>query len=584
MGLSSEAVLAEVRLLVTAAGIPQSELARLSGVSQSVISRIATGRSKRVNSATLKKLGDAIEHDFLEADGDRLLRSSLDWALRHIKKQRDTDLLPRPFEFRSLEQAWPSVRVALAAIDLSEYVPSEPRHFLVPKQANGLALRRITQLDPIDALLYAAIVYEARELIEEARAPRNVACSWRLNTPLEELGFVSRDEAVLFTSGRDEFESATRKLALQGENALVLEADISDFYNQISHEVLRRSLEDVGVSPDRAANLTRILRGISGGRDRGIPVGPHPSALLAECMLIGVDRFLTRKGARFTRFNDDFRIFCSSEQEARLWLHALAHHLTLSYGLSLNEKTELRASSNLLVEASIDYGDRPDPRRAKRGRNLGPHKRSFERMAQDEFRELSVLTPLPRIRAERLFNSAPGGSLDKLLLAKGENWSRYAPVLGEFVRYLMRSPRGKSPKNIGRRLIKLGSDSELSHLPFVKLWVAQAITTVFADELEQEADEFCGFVESAGEAGLGLRPTAQLAANRGYREWVRSYSKRWSSRSTWERRALLHAAKSLSLGERTEWEEEALRVGLVEATLARSYLSGQEPQESEFED
>ena len=88
MGLSSEAVLAEVRLLVTAAGIPQSELARLSGVSQSVISRIATGRSKRVNSATLKKLGDAIEHDFLEADGDRLLRSSLDWALRHIKKQR----------------------------------------------------------------------------------------------------------------------------------------------------------------------------------------------------------------------------------------------------------------------------------------------------------------------------------------------------------------------------------------------------------------------------------------------------------------------------------------------------------------
>ena len=111
---------------------------------------------------------------------DTVSRNALEWSLAHIERFGDTDFFPVPFEFEAIRHCWGRIRDELLLVDLDVYRPRSPRRLAVPKPGGGF--RIVAQLDPLDAILYTAIVYEASGQVEAWRVPadRMVACSYRI--------------------------------------------------------------------------------------------------------------------------------------------------------------------------------------------------------------------------------------------------------------------------------------------------------------------------------------------------------------------------------------------------------------------
>ena len=111
---------------------------------------------------------------------DTLTQQALNWALTHIRRFGDTDILPGAFEFAAVAHAWTWLRIELESRDLAIYGLRPHRYLLVPKPGGGF--RVVVQLDPLDTIVYTALVYEMAELIERHRIPaaQRVACSYRI--------------------------------------------------------------------------------------------------------------------------------------------------------------------------------------------------------------------------------------------------------------------------------------------------------------------------------------------------------------------------------------------------------------------
>jgi hypothetical protein len=48
----------------------------------------------------------------------KLEPARLDWALEHVKRFDDTDVLPLPFEYSAIEHAWPEIKAYLSSQDV----------------------------------------------------------------------------------------------------------------------------------------------------------------------------------------------------------------------------------------------------------------------------------------------------------------------------------------------------------------------------------------------------------------------------------------------------------------------------------
>jgi len=111
---------------------------------------------------------------------DQLSPTGLEWASAHIARFGDTDIFPYPFEFEAIKHSWHQFRDELSKASLAEYRTRASRQILVPKSRTGY--RAAVQLDPLDALVYAALIYESAAKVEKYRVPasRDIACSFRL--------------------------------------------------------------------------------------------------------------------------------------------------------------------------------------------------------------------------------------------------------------------------------------------------------------------------------------------------------------------------------------------------------------------
>ena len=112
-------------------------------------------------------------------------------------------------------------------LDLDKHSPRAYRRMLVPKPGGGF--RAAVQLDPLDALVYTALIYEEAERIEKYRVPasRRVACSFRVGLD---------PDGGFFAPGNGESDFHVRSQELVGSRKYrhVLLADIADFYNQVA--------------------------------------------------------------------------------------------------------------------------------------------------------------------------------------------------------------------------------------------------------------------------------------------------------------------------------------------------------------
>jgi hypothetical protein len=98
-------------------------------------------------------------------------------------------------------------------------------------------------------------------------------------------------------------------------------------YNAFAVHRIPNGLEDAGVATLRARNLEKFLLQLNASQSQGVPVGPLPSAIVAELCMNDVDTLLLKKGAPHVRFVDDFRVFCKTRGEAIQILHDLTEYL-----------------------------------------------------------------------------------------------------------------------------------------------------------------------------------------------------------------------------------------------------------------
>ncbi|MCH7495763.1 MAG: RNA-directed DNA polymerase [Candidatus Marinimicrobia bacterium] len=134
---------------------------------------------------------------------------------------------------------------------------------------------------------------------------------------------------------------------------LILHADIASFFPSISSYQLRVMFERLGINGDMAGHLTNFVT-----IDDSLPLGLHPSPMLANIVCLDLDEKLSKVAAEgecvYTRYADDITIsgrttvpkkeiiktildeegFCLSERKFRITKPGQAHYVT---GLSVSD-------------------------------------------------------------------------------------------------------------------------------------------------------------------------------------------------------------------------------------------------------
>jgi hypothetical protein len=87
---------------------------------------------------------------------NKIAKTHIRWAMKHIAKEGDTDIISTPFEHRLIRKNKEEVISALSNIDISNHEWKDIRRFVAQKDA--VSFRRVCQLDPIDAILFAALI------------------------------------------------------------------------------------------------------------------------------------------------------------------------------------------------------------------------------------------------------------------------------------------------------------------------------------------------------------------------------------------------------------------------------------------
>lgn len=510
---------------------------------------------------------------------DQLRPESIEWAITHIRRHGDTDLLPVPFEYEAIRHAWPRIKAHVEGIDLATYETRAPRRYLVPKQTFGF--RVAVQLDPIDTLVYTALAYECAQAVENFRIPkeRQVACSYR---------FAANDRGDMFekSNGWDDFKAASQTHASSGAYKKVIVADIADFYNHISHHRVRNALELAGVSAERATNVERLLMNFTGGQSRGLPVGPSASVIFSEACLGDVDAFLMRKGHIHTRYVDDFRIFCKDEDTAWRALHDLTEYLYTAHRLTLqSSKTRLLDVHEFFTRELQDPEAVEEASREQKLERLsemvgiyGPSEEEIDsytdQLVKDNIQELfdecledeeSLYLGLAKYLLRR------GTELRLGILRESvyENFSALIPVMREVAQYLIATTSQPYASEIALRTFAGLDDSVHRELQFANEWAcAIALNRMQLDcdpTVLAEIEVSCGL--------LGVRWRALVAKALSQTDWVRERKENWQAATPWDRRAIIWAATALSPDERNYWLKrvqgslDILDSAIAEATL-----------------
>jgi hypothetical protein len=205
--------------------------------------------------------------------------------------------------------------------------PAGPRFESAPKPNGGL--RWLTRLDPAGDAEYRAAVRPLAGRIERALGPevfairlRSVPGGWR---------------PAPWAPARAAWQRTLRRVIGEAARATTFAvADVQDCYGSMSSETIAALL-----GPE-AAPAIRFLRRVHEQGVRGLPIGPEPSAVLANAVLAEMDGAIRRAGARHLRWVDDVFLW-GTRADVRRALGELDDALSRT-GLALHpEKTRVLA-------------------------------------------------------------------------------------------------------------------------------------------------------------------------------------------------------------------------------------------------
>lgn len=213
--------------------------------------------------------------------------------------------------------------------------------------------RVVTKIHPFWNIYLNGLAIAIAEVLEPLRDER--AHSYRL---------LPSGGEQLFEPDRSwrAFKQATVQHAVKvGEEAVVVQTDISSFYEHVSHHFLENFINDLGGDCEVvAAQVNALLGHFSAKRSFGLPVGGQAARILAELFLSYVDNALSAAGINWHRYVDDYVLIASNTADAYRALGTLAQAL-LDYGLSINKsKTVFLSSKHYQDYVRAQLGDNDD--------------------------------------------------------------------------------------------------------------------------------------------------------------------------------------------------------------------------------
>lgn len=285
-------------------------------------------------------------------------------AAREIGKSGDNDTLPYDPDARFIKESAEGIANLcrslfdhIAAIDTDDNAKGFlnglelfSERLLAPAGAHGF--RIVTKIHPFWSVYLNGLGIAIGEAVEATRGDR--VFSYRISD--EEDRFFDPSK-----SWRSYKQNTVERLANEEDNVVVVQTDISSFYERIYHHRLESLLTELLGRDGRVPmQIDRMLARMSAGRSFGLPVGGQCSRILAEVMMMPIDETLTQEGVDWYRYVDDFTLICSSHQAAYSALSILSHALA-DYGLSLNRtKTTILSGRHYVEYVRAQLGEGAD--------------------------------------------------------------------------------------------------------------------------------------------------------------------------------------------------------------------------------
>lgn len=507
-----------------------------------------------------------------------LTEESLDWAISHLSRYGDTDLFPIPFEFDLFENKWSEIKNEIKKLDISNYQWKASRQIIVQK--DEVAFRKTVQLDPLDSIMFAAIMFHIGKKIESIRVKRaaGVVFSYRFSPN-------RRGRLYLTDKGWEQFWAKSKLIASQKKYVVV--SDITDFYNQIYHHEIENQLQSANVEQVYIKAIKNLLGSVTEKVSRGIPVGPHPAHLLAELAMAPIDERMVNSRFQFCRYVDDMHVFVDSRKEAQIALSELTKSVDTFQKLTLNRsKTKvisseefISISEKMLINNPINEAE-DNILKIIRDASENPYatvnlnhlpKEAIKILDKEHI--ISVLNSYVssedidfiRFRwfIRRLTQvGAPGGV--EFLVDKADI---LAPALSEIVRYIG-STKQKfkgSWEDIGENFLKLLDDDVVKTSEYMQMMIVSAFDAV--PELNH-IGILTGRFDSVGP--WCRREIVLAAASSRFPSWIRDQKEKFSGADDWMRRAILFSVRCLPDDERKFWLKKtgpSLR-GITEMMIA----------------
>jgi hypothetical protein len=497
-----------------------------------------------------------------------LSEQSLDWALEHILNYGDTDIFPEAFEFVALKYDWQEVKAWIRSVDILEWNVRPYRRCLAPKHRFGFRIS--TQLDPLDILVFTALIHEVGAKLESSRvsAAENIVHSYRFEPKPDGRMF---SEQFTYQS----FQEESHQICEAVEPTHVVIADIADFFPRLYTHRIDNALDSaLGIGHMHAVALKQLLGLWAGSYSYGIPVGSAASRLIAETTIADIDQLLLSEGARYVRFSDDFRFFCGSEAEAYRFLALIARVLIENHGLTLQQsKTrivpidrfreiylrehqarEVETLSNQFYTLLGRIGIK-DIYETINYNNLSPSDKALidqlnlRQLLSEQLSEEEPDLSLLRFLLRRMSQLEDAGAVDLI----ADNIARLAPVVREAIRFFVKlsSLTDAAKHDVGRRLLDVYSDKEasISHIEYGRMFLLRPFA------LQSGWDSSNTLVQLYNESIDDFsRRELLLAMGHGKMDcWLRARKQSLPEMPPWIRRAFIRAASCLPSDEYKHW-------------------------------
>ncbi len=520
----------------------------------------------------------------------KLKENHLEWALKHLQKYSHSDFYPRMFEFAAISHNWQQVKGFILSLNLDDYCPKSPMINLAQKP-NG-TFRIAHQLDPVDSIIYTAIVRELCETVENYRIPepKKIACSYRIKPDLEG-SFFGKE------TGWDIFISRCDELARKYEYGYVVVADITDFYNQVYTHRIRNLIEEAGKGTldEQARVIEKFLFSLTKETSRGIPVGPAPSIILAELIMASIDNKILTYTDDFVRYVDDIRIFFANREDAVFVLHELTEYLYSYHRLVFSgEKTDVypmrtfrkKFLKNEEKEENATKMAKADEMAREKINELtqyiGPYdgfdydeeyEKALAEIMQEKNIELlsntyyelfkkAISHPVDFILIRHILRKAARYRIRKIISLVLDNFESMLPVIREVVIYLNVVTNDDIASAHKKKFESILSGHYM-RMPFVNLWVSHLLQNKHFSKINLPANY---------EKIQSIRGRALIALRRQDTTWVRDFREKIDVLGPWDKRAVLYSASILPPDEMSHWASITARSGDIVDKSISSYL------------